>query len=126
MFGIDDYIMGLHFMEPFTYTNDLRFTSGYYKEINDYHTRETHTLLQSTTLYPALKAALEYYIKNKSKLKKNEKVFLYIRLSDVTDNESYIKIFINSTLDINLIKEYLTEDELDSIKGLIMELKLRK
>lgn len=127
MISIDDYIMGIHnIVDSSKYINDLKFISGYYREINDYHTRMTFTLLQSTTLYPALKAGLEYYIRNKSTLKKSEKVFLIIRLSDIEVSESYIKIFIDPKLDISLVKEYLSDDELESVKGLLMELKLKK
>lgn len=106
--------------------NHFRFYSGYYKEINDHHTRFTNTLMYSTTLYPSLKVALEYYIRNKHMLTKYESVFICIQLTDNIDNKSYIKIYIDSSFDTNTVREYLSEDEYNNIRELLMELKLRK
>ena len=124
MFEIDDLNIGLHFIDTIYELDntELRYTVGYYKEINDFHIRQTFTLLQSTKLFPALKTGLEYYNKHKSKLKEGEKVFVFIKLND----ESYIKIFINSSLDISLFRNQLSEEEYNSIKELLMELKLKK
>ena len=66
------------FMDSKFIHNDshFRFFSGYYKEINDNHTRFSNTLMYSTSLYPSLKVALEYYIRNKHMLTKYESVFI--------------------------------------------------